>query len=103
MAAEIHLIQHEEEPAVLIVAGELDTHTAPELEERLESVAAGTDLVLDLAATSFVSSAGLTTILKTQRRLKASGGSLIIRSPSHAVTRLIELSGLQDILDLSGG
>ncbi len=101
MAAELHVNQLDDEPSVLVVTGELDTHTAPRLDERLDLVAAGTHLVLDLAATSFVSSAGLSTILKAQRRLTTSGGSLVVRSPSPAVTRLIELSGLRDLLGLS--
>ncbi len=101
MAAELHVSQHEGDPALLIVAGELDTHTAPDLDKRLELVEAGTDLVLDLTATSFVSSAGLSCMLKAQRRLNASGGSMVVRSPPPAVMRLIELSGLQDLLELS--
>ncbi len=101
MAAELHLTQRDDDPSILVVAGELDTHTAPQLDEHLERVEAGTHLVLDLAATSFVSSAGLSAMLKAQRRLRADGGSLVIRSPSPSVTRLIELSGLGELLGLN--
>ncbi|MFN3214864.1 MAG: STAS domain-containing protein [Acidimicrobiales bacterium] len=85
----------------LVMVGELDTHTATQLAEQLESIADGTPLVLDVAGVSFISSAGLSAILTTQRRLDGSGGSLTLRSPTATVARLVELSGLSDTLGFS--
>ncbi len=83
------------------MSGELDTHTAPQLYERLAQVPRGTHLVLDLAETTFISSAGLGVILDAQGRLRASGGSLVVSSPTPVVARVIELSGLSGSLGLS--
>jgi anti-sigma B factor antagonist len=100
MAAEL-TITSADDGARLDLAGELDTHTAPQLVEHLEAVADGADLVVGLAAVSFISSAGLSALLNAQRRLAESGGSLVVDEPSAAVGRLIELSGVADKLGLA--
>jgi len=99
MAAELMITAADAD--TLVMVGELDTHTATQLGERLDTIADGTPLVLDLAGVSFISSAGLSVILTTQRRLDASGGSLTLRSPTPTVSRLVELSGLSDTLGFS--
>jgi len=99
MAAELTVT--EVDANTLTLMGEVDTHTAPQLEHRLASVVDGTSLVLDLGGVSFISSAGLSVILNAQRRLEASGGSLSLRSVSATVTRLVELSGLSSTLEIS--
>lgn len=98
MAAELTVTSLDS--TTLALAGELDTHTAQQLVGELATVPAGTALVLDLAAVTFISSAGLSAILNAQRRLEESGGSLRVREPLPAVARLIELSGLAGKLGL---
>ena len=61
MAAE--LLVDELGPDLLRVVGEIDTHTAPTLAERLADIPAHTALGIDLTATSFISSAGLAVLL----------------------------------------
>ncbi len=100
MPAELRVTESDD-GRTLLLAGELDTHTAPQLDRRLQAVADGTDLVLDLSETTFISSAGLGVILETQRRLAASGGSLQVSSPTPVVARMIELSGLSQSLGIS--
>ena len=85
----------------LALAGELDTHTSSQLDDHLRSVGDGQELMLDLSALTFISSAGLSVILNTQKRLQGSGGSLVVISPTPSVTRVIELSGLAATLGLS--
>ena len=100
MAAEL-TITSTDDGARLDLAGELDTHTAPQLVDQLDGVADGVDLVVGLAAVAFISSAGLAALLNAQRRLAESGGSLVVEAPSPAVSRLIELSGVADKLGLA--
>lgn len=85
----------------LALVGELDTHTATQLRERLDAVPDATPLVLDVSGVTFISSAGLSVILNAQRRLDGSGGSLTLHSPTPAVSRLVELSGLSGKLGFS--
>jgi len=89
------------DPETLLLAGELDTHTAQQLSDELATVPAGTDLVLDLSSLTFIASAGLSAVLNAQRRLEESTGSLRVQSATPAVARLIELSGLSETLGLT--
>jgi anti-sigma B factor antagonist len=98
MAAELQISDSSNNSVVL--SGEIDTHTAPVLEERLEAIEAGGQMVLDLANVSFISSAGLTAMLTTQIRLQETGGSLTVENPTAAVERMIALSGLNGLLGL---
>ena len=64
-----------------------------------DQISGGSDVaVLDLAAVSFISSAGLTAMLTAQSRLKAAGGSLTVQNPTPAVERMFSLSGLTTLL-----
>lgn len=96
MAAELQISDRSGNTVAL--SGEIDTHTAPVLEQRLTTIEAGGTVVLDLADVSFISSAGLTAMLTTQSRLRDSGGSLTVQNPTAAVERMIALSGLNDLL-----
>ena len=62
------------EVATLIIAGRLDTQTAPELEKELDSVVSGLkELIFDMKGLEYVSSAGLRVILKAQKIMNAQG------------------------------
>jgi anti-sigma B factor antagonist len=58
------------------LGGSLDTATAPELERELVPLLGGgaKDLVFDLAALKFISSAGLRVFSNTRKQLKERGG-----------------------------
>jgi len=60
------------------LAGSLDTATAPQLAEQLAPVLANTtrDVVFDLAALKFISSAGLRVFASTRKMLKERGGQV---------------------------
>jgi len=96
MAAELTITEGEDNSVVL--AGEIDTHTSPLLEDRLLALADSSSVTLDLTAVTFISSAGLTAMLATRRRLEAAGGSLSVQNPTPAVERMFTLSGLSDLL-----
>jgi anti-sigma B factor antagonist len=75
----------------VVIAGRLDAAEAPRAQAFLDRVE-GT-VKLDCSRLDYISSAGLGVLLKTQKRLLASGGKI----------RLIGLnSHLQDILGYSG-
>ena len=96
MAAELNIEQGANNTIVL--SGEIDTHTSPLLKEHLDTLDNATCAVLDLAAVSFIYSAGLTAMLTAQSRLKAAGGSLTVQNPTPAVERMFSLSGLTTLL-----
>ena len=96
MAAQLTINQSED---TLALVGEIDTHTAPQLEATLNEVDSGSSIVLDLAGVTFISSAGLTAMLTTQERLRSAGGDLLVANPVTAEQRMFELSGLTDLLN----
>src|SRR5262249_22906121 len=85
---------------VVTVDGELDLSTADQLHETLASaIADGTGpIVLDLDALRFCDSAGLAVLVKTHNLLVGEGRRLVIASPSTVVSRVLELSGLDQVI-----
>lgn len=84
--------------ARIIVAGELDLATAPDLRECLHDQLAdhAEIVVLDLAGISFIDSAGLLVLLEA---VEGDGGRLRI-VPSARCLRLFEIAGVRDRLPL---
>ena len=82
------------------VTGEIDLATATELRHRLETViAAGTgDVDLDLSDVTFVDCSGLAVLLAARQELQGKKHRLMVRNPSKPVLRLLELSGVLDVM-----
>ena len=89
--------------ARVVVAGEVDAHTSAELEQGFERAleAGATTVIVDVAKMSFIDSSGLRVLVQTRKRLVDAGGSLELRQPSETVVRLLELTGLQELLETS--
>ncbi len=87
------------DPEGLALSGELDAHTAPLLAEQFAELPPGEgNVVLDIAKVEFMDSSGLRVIIDVHQRAADSGRSLVLRHPSAAVQRLLEISGLSDHL-----
>jgi anti-sigma B factor antagonist len=84
----------------LVLVGEIDSYTAPALARRLASEPKV--LVVDLAGVSFIDSSGLRILVEAHQARIDYDASLTLRSPSAAVQRLLEISGLSSHLDVSG-
>ena len=83
----------------LVLAGELDAHTAPLLAEHLAELPAGDgDVVLDISRVEFMDSSGLRVVIDAHQRALDAGRRLVLRQPTSAVQRLLEISGLSDHL-----
>ena len=76
----------------LVLAGEIDSYTAPELADLLAKHQ-GIDAV-DLRDVTFIDSSGLRVIVEAHQRRAEEERVLVLRSPSHAVQRLLEISGV---------
>jgi anti-sigma B factor antagonist len=86
--------------AQLTLAGELDAHTAPFLAEAVDQVGEGTadKIVVDLGDVSFIDSAGLGGLLRVRNAAVESGVPFVVVNRSEVVNRLIELTGLDELL-----
>jgi anti-sigma B factor antagonist len=78
----------------ITVRGEIDMETADRLAQALEAVS-GT-AVVDLEAVTFLDSVGICCLLKVQRAARNRGDDVILRHPSLAVRRVLELANLLD-------
>jgi len=90
---------------VVAVEGELDPMTAPELLEAVEPLQldpAVETLVLDLSGVGFMDSSGLRVVINCHQELEGRGARLVLRSPSDAVHRLLEITDLVNRLNLEG-
>lgn len=85
----------EREPRVrLVVRGEIDIQSAPELDEALSNTD-GDTVLLDLSEVTFIDSSGLRVLVMARNRFDSSGCSLVLyASEGSAVVRTIRLAGL---------
>ena len=88
------------EAVTLIVSGRLDTQTAPELENELDSVLSGLkELIFDMKNLEYVSSAGLRVILKAQKAMNAQG-SMKLTGVNDSIMEVFDITGFLDILTI---
>lgn len=84
----------------LALEGRLDTTTAPQLEAELKKSLNGiTDLVLDMSALEYLSSAGLRVILSAQKVMNKQG-NMVVRNANETIQEIFEVTGFSDILNL---
>jgi len=84
------------------VDGELHQDSAAQLQRRLDELArhGHTSVVLDLRPTAKLDFDALVALVLARTRLKREGGELLLRCPSTDVSKLLELTGLTDLLSV---
>jgi anti-sigma B factor antagonist len=86
------------------VIGRVDSTNAEQLGEALiaEIEAGHTHIVLDLAGVDYMSSAGLREIVSALKRAKrgVEGGDVRIAQPSYRVREVMEMAGLDTIIQI---
>jgi len=85
----------------IVCTGRLDAAQCEKAQSFMDSVAEAR--VLDFAALEYISSAGLGVLLKTQKRLAASGGGLKIVNVNNHIFDVFRYSGFQTIFDIEAG
>ncbi|HYN93521.1 MAG TPA: STAS domain-containing protein [Pilimelia sp.] len=88
----------------LLLTGELDMATAPHLGEHVDDLLSGGHprIVVDLHDLTFCDSSGLNAFVQGDRRCTAEGGWLRVTRPRGHVARVLELSGVAEVLAYSG-
>jgi anti-anti-sigma factor len=81
---------------IVQVKGEVDVATSADLADRIARAVDGeaegrVELIVDLARLSFIDVSGLNVLVLAARRARAAGGSLVLRSPSRHVRRLLDV------------
>jgi anti-sigma B factor antagonist len=87
---------------VVSVRGEVDLFTAPEFKQRIhEAIDDGRTLVIvDLTATTFIDSSSLGILISSHKRLRRSGGQLVIACDSQPVLNTFAITGLDGVLTI---
>ena len=85
-------------PVTVLVEGRIDTNTAPDFTAYVDKLVDHgiTDMVVDLSACDFVSSAGLRAIVALQKRLF--DGSLVFTGVSDEIMDVFTMTGFDKIL-----
>ncbi len=85
---------------VLSIEGEINSFTAPELEEVIKNDLNGVkSLVLDLKDVEYLSSAGLRVLL-VARKVMAKQGKMSLRNVNKSVMEVFDITGFSNILDI---
>ncbi len=87
---------------VVSVRGELDMATAPSLWQQLSEAIPEVEgrLVIDQAQTRFIDSTGMGVFVRAFKRLQNGGAELVLRSLNDTTRKVIELTGLDQILTI---
>jgi anti-sigma B factor antagonist len=94
-------IQTTADPAgvpIVVLSGELDSSNVDTLNARLEPITAERPdrLIFDLSGLRFMDSAGIAVLVGTARTVK----SVRLRNPSEVVRRVVEVTGLTELLPI---
>ena len=95
-------VRAEGRAAIIVVIGELDLASSPELEQQLDQVwrSDADQLVLDLRGLEFMDSTGLSIIVGAHQRVAETGRKLSVVKGPPQVQRLLDLTGVSERLQL---
>jgi anti-sigma B factor antagonist len=83
---------------VVVISGRLDAAQSPAAQAFLDKVQG--PATLDCSRLEYISSAGLGVLLKTQKRLTASGGALRLTGLSRHLRDIFQYSGFDRIFEI---
>ena len=85
---------------VVTLKGEINSSTAPELEEALKNSLENIKrLVFDFTELSYISSAGLRVLLVAKKTIDKNDGQMVVRNPNESIMDVFEITGFKNILD----
>ena len=91
-------IKKNAEATIVEIVGRLDTTTAPALDKAInEDIGDVKNIVLDVKAMEYISSAGLRVLLGAQKKMQKIG-SMKVTNVCEAVMEVLEMTGFADIL-----
>jgi anti-sigma B factor antagonist len=87
----------------VVVEGEIDVATAPQLREALHQVLeeGATRLRIDLGEVGFIDSAGLGVLIGVLKRIREVGGEIELVHVQPAPRKVIEITGLDELFTLN--
>ena len=100
---EFQIEKFEDHTLIKVLEEKLDTHIAPTLKSELVLVSGNGEknIILDLSNCRYCDSSGLSAILVANRLCKNSSGTFVLTGLSDAVERLITISQLDTVLNIT--
>ena len=95
-------VSRDGERAVVWLVGEQDIATVNELSDTLADVvsADAADLIVDLSEMTFMSAATIGEFIRIRDTLQGQNRNVALRSPSRFARRLLDLCGLEGLVEL---
>jgi anti-anti-sigma factor len=86
--------------AIVVVSGEVDLHTAPELKRHIGNAidGGGRFLLVDLSSATFIDSTTLGVLMGAVRRVQPLGGEVVIACVDANIRRIFEITLLDRVL-----
>jgi anti-anti-sigma factor len=85
------------------LSGRVDTHTYQDLDQRLAPVlgdVAVDNLVLDLEAVDYISSAGVRSVFRARKALAARGGKVLVLNPQPQIKKVFDIVKAVPVTDV---
>ena len=93
-------IKKNTEATIIEIIGRLDTTTAPALDKAInEEIGDVKNIVLDVKAMEYISSAGLRVLLSAQKKMQKIGSMRVV-NVCEEVMEVFEMTGFADILTI---
>jgi anti-anti-sigma factor len=93
-------LRDQQDATVLIVSGELDMASSPQLVAALERLdPGGRPVILDLSSLEFIDVTGLRVLLEARERAREDGVALKLVNVSRGVRKLLKLTRTTELLD----
>ena len=92
---DVEVVEEGGGPVLVVVRGDLDDGSAPRFQDALDRVSRNRrrEVVVDLADTGFLDTAGLAVLVECAQRLRERDADLVLRSPSRVVSTVLALTG----------
>lgn len=90
----------ENNTAVLLVEGWLDTKSSPELGNEIHALSDIEGLVLDFEKLEYIASSGLREVVSAYKKMKSMNGTFSVINVSNEVMDVFSLAGLDKKLDI---
>jgi len=89
---------------IVEISGYLDAHTVVSFEEQMTQLidAGAKRIIIDLEQLSYISSAGIGSLIGMVQRVRRTGGDVILLRPSQKVHKILDLLGFAEIFKIAG-
>lgn len=97
-------VRQENQTLTVFLKGELDHHAASKIKDTIDLLilkAPVKVLIMDMAGVTFMDSSGIGLIVGRYNRIRSFGGKMFIKNPSQALSKILKMSGIDQLMKIS--